>query len=57
MERYHSDYAVDTFRKLQPGQPPIGLWKYCSNWQEIWNDDFEVKDPEFKKGVEFETYN
>jgi len=49
MERYHADLDKQVFRKLEKGQDPTGSWKYCSNWQEIWNEDFVAKDAEFKK--------
>ena len=39
------------------GQLPVGSWKYCSNWKDIWNEDFEPKDVEFKKGQEFTSKN
>ena len=57
MKRYHSDLLDKTFRRLQQGWPPSGDWKYCSNWQDIWNENFEAKDVVLKKGQEFEAKN
>ena len=57
MERYHTDPAHNTFKKLQQGQLPIGTWKYCSNWKDVWNVDFEPKDVEFKNTNQFTTKN
>ena len=57
MKRYHKELGKVPFRRLEPGHLPIGAWKYCSNWQEIWNDNFEAKDTEFKTGKEFQLRN
>ena len=44
MHVYHPDINTKSFRWLQWGELPVGDEKFCSNWQDIWNDDFEPSD-------------
>ena len=53
MQRYHPELPENGFVSLQPGQLPTGAWKYCSNWEHIWEADFEPEDAQFKQGTTF----
>ena len=48
MSRYHPEVGQDQFRRLQQGELPTGAWKYCSNWEHIWEDGFVAEDEEVK---------
>ena len=54
MRRHHPGLSQDKFRCLKQDELPTGPWKYCSNWEHIWEEGFEAKDEEIMMKNQFE---
>lgn len=57
MKNKHPDLDPSSFKALKFGEMPIGDLKFCSNYEEMWNSDFEPADDLLRINSRFKKNN